>query len=251
MSNNSNSTEINLDKYLLAIWRAKWFIILITCIAAAAAYYLIRRQPTLYKAEALMEIGRVWEKPLEDTYTTEEIINSPGFAHELANKLGVKAKTLNHNIQAQAIVVGPRGTRYPILLKITTTTESEGEAVKLAQAVSDEISARHEKLFDEALAPHRAKQQRLEERLQESTAPNASKELTFKIEDELDTTKFNNLSPTATRKTALVQPIIPVASVQPSALRNTAAAALIAAVGSALLAALGAYFKSSTPIAGE
>jgi hypothetical protein len=245
MSNNSN--EINLDKYLLAIWRAKWFILLITCIAAGAAYYLIRRQPTLYKAEALMEIGRVWEKSLDDTYTTEEIINSTGFSHELASKLGVKAEAINRNIQAQAIVVGPKGTRYPILLKITATSESEGEAMKLAQAVSDEVISRHEKLYEEAMAPHRAKEQRLEARLQESKASAASKELTFKIEDELDTIRLNNQSPTATRKTVLVQPVILVASVQPAALRNTAAAALIAAVGSALLAALGAYFKPPAP----
>jgi hypothetical protein len=247
MSNNSNSNEINLDNYLLAIWRAKWFIILITLLAAATAYYLVRKQPTLYKAEALLEIGRVWEKPLEDTYTTEEIVNSTGFAHELASKLGVKVKAINRGILAAAIVVGPRNTRYPILLKITTTTESEAEAVNLAQAVSDDIIARHEKLFDEAIAPRRVKQQRLEERLQELNAQAASKELAFKIEDELDATKFNNLSPTITRKTALVQPIVPVASVQPSALRNVAAAALIAAAGSAFLAALGAYFKSSPP----
>ncbi len=248
MSNNSNSNEINLDNYLLAIWRAKWFIILITLVAAAVAYYLVRRQPTLYKAEALIEIGRVWEKPLEDTYTTEEIVNSAGFAQELANKLAVKVKTINRAILAAAIVVGPRNTRYPILLKVTTTTESEAEAVNLAQAVSDDIIARHEKLFDEAIAPRRIKQQRLEERLQELKAPNASRELAFKIEDELDTTKFNNLSPTITRKTSLVQPIVLVASVQPSALRNTAAAALISAVASAFLAALGAYFKSPTSI---
>lgn len=244
MSNNSN--EINLDKYLLAIWRAKWFIILITLVAAAAAYYLVSRQPTLYKAEALIEIGRVWEKPLEDTYTTEELINSAGFAHELANKLGTKPNAFKGRIQAQAIVVGPRNTRYPILLRINTTADYPDEAVNLAQTVSGEIIARHEKLFEEASAPHRAKQQRLEERLQELKAPGAAKELAFKIEDELDTTKNNNLSPTLTRKTALVQPIVQVGSVQPSALRNTAAAALIAAATSALLAALGAYFRSST-----
>lgn len=251
MSKNSNPNEINLDKYLLAIWHAKWIILLITAIAAAAAYFLARQQPTVYKAEALIEIGRVWEKPLEDTYTTEQIVGSAGFAQELAKKLGLKPNAFKGRIQAEAIVVGPRGTRYPILLKINTTADYPDEAVSLAQTVSEEVTARHEKLFDEAIAPRRTRQQRLEERLQESKAPNASQELAFKIEDELDTTKFNNLSPTMTRKTALVQPIVVVASVQPSPLRNTAAAALIAAVASSLLAALGAYFKSSNSAEGK
>lgn len=243
MRNHSNSTDINLDKYLLAIWRAKWLILLITLAAAAAAYFLARRQPTIFKAEALIEVGRVWDKAIEDTYTTEQIVASAGFAHELATKLGLKPKAIRGNIQAEAIVVGPRNTRYPILLKVTTTGESADEAVNLARAVSDEVIARHEKLFDDALAPRKARELRLAEQLKEATS---TRELAFKIEDELDRAKFNNTSSSVTRKTVLVQPIVNTASVAPSALKNTAAAALLAFAGAIAILALVAYFKPST-----
>ncbi|MEW6125516.1 MAG: Wzz/FepE/Etk N-terminal domain-containing protein [Acidobacteriota bacterium] len=246
MSNHSNPNDINLDNYLLAIWRAKWVILFIVLVAAAAAYFLARRQPTLFKAEALIEVGRAWDKPIEDTYTTEQIVSSAGFAHELATKLGIKPKALRGNIQAEAIVVGPRNTRYPILLKVTTTGETADEAINLARAVSDDLINRHEKLFDEALAPRKMREQRLAEQLKEAQNANDSKELAFKIEDELNTTKFNNSSSTATRKTTLVQPIVNTASVPPPTLKNTAAAALLAFVACVAIVALIAYFKPST-----
>src|SRR5689334_10787235 len=107
-SNNAISDEVSLDKYFSALWRAKWFIILAVIAVAAIAVYLAKRQPTLYTADAIIEVGRVWKEPLEDTYITEQVVKSPGFMHELAPKIGVKPKLLRNSIQSEAIVVGPR-----------------------------------------------------------------------------------------------------------------------------------------------
>ena len=244
-STNTASNEVQLDKYVAAVWRAKWLILLLTLIAAGVAYYFARQQPATYKANAIIEVGRVWKEPLEDLYITEQMTNSSGFLHELANKIGVKPKVLSRSIQAETLTAGPRRSRYPTLLQITATTGSEEEATRLARAVADEIIARHDKLFDEALALHKAREQRLEEQLKEVKGQAASRDLQFKIEDELDTTRFNNTSPTVTRKTILTQPIVATTVAPASPWRTVAAAALIAAFALIALVVLKAAFTPS------
>jgi LPS O-antigen subunit length determinant protein (WzzB/FepE family) len=240
------SDEVNLDKYFSAIWRAKWLILIVVVACAAIATYLARRQPTTYTAEAIVEVGRVWKEPLEDTYITEQVVKSAGFMHELAAKIGVKAKQLRNRVQSEAIIVGPRVSRYPILLKITASADYEDEAERLAQDVADELISRHEKLFNEALAPHKAREQKLEEQLKELKAQaSSSREWLFKLEDELDTAKFNNASPTVTRKTSLKEPVVATATIPPTSWRNAASAALLAFIACVTLVALAAYFKPS------
>jgi LPS O-antigen subunit length determinant protein (WzzB/FepE family) len=243
-SNNAMSDEVSLDKYFLALWRAKWLIILAVIAVAAIATYLAKQQPTLYTADAIIEVGRVWKEPLEDTYITEQVVKSAGFMHELAPKIGVKPKLLKNSIQSEAIIVGPKVSRYPILLKITASAESENEAIRLAQAVADELVSRHEKLFNEAIAPRQARQQKLEEQLKElKTQSSASRELMIKLEDDLDTTKLNNSSPTVSRKTSLKEPVVAASTVAPTGWRNAASAALVTFIACVAIVALAAYFK--------
>ncbi|MBI3651967.1 MAG: hypothetical protein HY231_13185 [Acidobacteria bacterium] len=238
--------EINLDKYVAALWRAKWLLLILVIAAAALAMYLAQQQPTLYNADAILEVGRVWKDPVEDTYVTEQVVNSAGFLHELASKIGVKPKQLKTSIHAEAIIVGPRVSRYPILLKITASADSESQAVKLAQAVADEVISRHEKLFAAAIAAHQSREQKLATQVKALQAKgSAASELLFKLEDELDTTKFNNASPTMTRQTALKEPVVATSIAPPTSWRNAAAAALAALLAGVTIVALVAYFKPS------
>jgi hypothetical protein len=241
-SNNAMSDEVSLDKYFSALWRAKWFILLVVIAVTAIAAYMAKQQPTLYTADAIVEVGRVWKEPLEDTYITEQVVKSAGFLHELAPKIGVRPRQLRNSIQSEAIIVGPRVSRYPILLKISASAESESEAVRLAQAVADELIARHEKLFNEALAPRQARQQKLEAQLKELQA-SGSRELLIKLEDDLDTAKFNNSSPTMSRKTALIEAVVATATIPPTGWRSAASAALVSFIACVALVALAAYFK--------
>ena len=99
---------ISLDRYFAAVWRAKWLIIIAVAGAAALTAFLGFRQPTLYTATALLEVGRVWKEPLEDTYATTEIVKSAGFQHRLAEKTGIKYGQLRRSIQADTVTAGPR-----------------------------------------------------------------------------------------------------------------------------------------------
>lgn len=236
--------QISLDRYFRAAWRAKWFILVITLATGGAIIYLGLREPTLYKAEALIEVGRVWKEPLEDTYTTAETANGGGFLQSLAQKIGVKTGYLKRSIQADTVRAGPRRAQYPILVRITATTESFDESMRLAQAVTDEIIARHDKLFEESITPHRQQEQRLSERVRQ-----AAGELALKLESELDQVRASNSSPTMTEKTHIIDSVAQGEVIRPSPWRRAAGYSLIAAFASIVVAILFDLFKSIQPSA--
>jgi hypothetical protein len=232
--------EIRFDRHFIAVWRAKWLIIIVVLLAATATWWLANRQPTLIGARSLVKIGRVWKQPLEDPYITEAAVNSPGFFQELAKKLGGDASQLKRRVRSEVVIGGARKARYPILLSVISTAASADEAVGLAQTVSDEIITRHQRLFDEALAPYREREELIETQLKESAG---TRELQSKLALELNEVKSNNLSPTMTERTRLVEPIVAETAPKPSALRSVATAALLSALASAAVAVLAGYFK--------
>ncbi len=243
--NDTAQEEIRLDHLFAAIWRGKWIIIIGTLVAAAVAAYLGFRQPTLYTASALLEVGRVWKEPLEDIYTTTETINSDGFIQKLATKIGVKPGQLKRSARAEAVMAGPRRSRYPILVRVTATTEYPDESVRLAQSVADEIIAQHDELFKAAIAPHLNRKRQLEERQKQisNDATPASRDLAMKVETEIDEITANTTSPTVTEQTHLVESVVLGAAIRTSPWRSVIVAALIAAVALGAIVALVNSFR--------
>jgi hypothetical protein len=233
--------EIRLDRHFIAVWRAKWLIIIVVLSASAVAWWLARQQPTLHSARGLVKIGRVWKEPLEDPFITEMAVNSAGFFRELAGKTGGNPSHLKRRILAEVVIAGTNKARYPILLSITSSDENAVEAVRLAQSVTDEIIERHEKLFDQALVPYLQREQLLESQLKEFQA---SRELGAKLELELNEVKSNNSSAMATEKTHLLEPIVADATTRPGGWRGVATVALVSALISIAVAVLIGHFKT-------
>ncbi|HJQ69884.1 MAG TPA: Wzz/FepE/Etk N-terminal domain-containing protein [Blastocatellia bacterium] len=243
--NDTAQEEIRLDRLFAAIWRGRWLIITGTLLAVSVAAYLGFRQPTLHTASALIEIGRVWKEPLEDIYATAEATNSDGFIQKLATKIGVRPNQLKRSVKAEAVMAGPRRSRYPILVRVTATTDSGDESVRLAQAVADEIVARHADLFKAALAPHltrKAKLEELQKQISNDSAP-GPREMLMKVGTEIDDINSNITSPTLTEETHLVEPVVPGATIRPSPWRSIAFTALVAAVALTTLVALVNSFR--------
>lgn len=243
--NETAQEEIRLDNLFAAVWRGKWIIIIGTLLAASVTAYLGFRQPTLHTASALIEVGRVWKEPLEDIYATTEAANSDGFLQKLATKIGVKPNQLKRSVRAEAVMAGPRRSRYPILVRVTATTDNNDESVRLAQAVSDEITARHAELYKAALAPHLDRKGKLEERQKQISNDSvaASRDLLIKVETEIDEINANITSPTMTEATHLVEPVVPGGSIRPSPWRSIIVAALVAAVALVAIVALVNSFR--------
>lgn len=240
--------QLSLDRYFAAIWRAKWLILILTISAAGVAWFIAHRDPSTHTAVALVEVGRVWKEPIEDPYVTKEMINGATFLRDLAEKMGGKPHHLKHSVRADTVEGGARREKYPIFVRITATTESAEESVKLAQAAADALIARHEKLFDDAIAFHLASQRRIEQRLAEAStqASGSNRDLVIKLESELDEVKANNGSPAATRKTALIEPAAPGATVEPEVWRRVGAAAFLAGIIGIAAAVLVGHFKKES-----
>ncbi len=236
--------EIRLDGFLTWVWRGKWLIIILVIIASGLAALLGLRQPEIHTATALIEVGRVWGKPLKDIYATAEIANSAGFIQDVAVKTEVKPGQLARSVEVAAVESGPPHSVYPILVKVTAKSERAEESVRLAQAVADEIVARHEKAYEEAIAPHLDRQRQLERTLKELQSSPSGRELAIKVQSELDDVKANNTSPISSEKTKLVEKVVPGSTMRPDVWRGAGTAAFIAAVVGVVIACLVGYFKS-------
>lgn len=235
--------EVRLDSFFNWVWRGKWLILFLVIVASGVSATLTLRQPELHNAVALVEVGRVWGKPLKDIYVTVEIANSQGFIQEVAAKAGAKPGQLARSVQVAAVESGVPHSLYAILIRITARNESAEEAVRLAQAVADEIIARHEKSFDEALAPHLDRQRQLEERLKQVQASPAERDFAIKLEGELDDVRANNSSPISTEKTHLAEKVVPGSTTRPDVWRGAATAGVIALVAGIVAACLIGYYK--------
>ena len=237
--------EIRLDGFFTWVWRGKWLIIVLVIIASGLAALMGLRRPELHTASALIEVGHVWGKPLKDIYASIEIANSAGFVQEVAGKLGVKPGHLGRSVEVGAIESGLPHSMYPVLIRVTARTDNADESVRLAQAVADEIIARHQAVFDQAIKPYLERERRLEHTLEELGSSASDRELAMKIRSELEEVKANNASPTATEKTQLVEKVVPGQTVRPDVWRGAATAGLIAAVVGVVVVSLAGYFKAA------
>lgn len=235
--------EIRLDGFFTWVWRGKWLIIGLVIIASGLAAWMGLRRPELHTASALIEVGHVWGKPLKDIYASVEIANSAGFNQEVADKLGVKPGLLGRSVEVGAVESGLPHSMYPVLIRVTAKTENANESVRLAQAVADEITARHQVLFDQALKPYLERQRRLEQTLEALSSSASDRELEMKVRTELEEVKANNVSPTSTEKTQLVEKVVPGRTERPDVWRGVATAGLIAAIAGVVVACLVGYFK--------
>lgn len=242
-STEPSADEIRLDRYVMAAWRAKWWIILLALLATGVAAFLASRQPATYEATALVEVGRVWNQPLKDLFITAETASSPGFIHELAGKINVPAKQLTRALQVEPLVSGVPHARYAILIQIKATTDSPDQSVRFAQAMADEIVAWHEQIFEEAMRPHRERQQQLEQQIKQAPALLVPRDAIIKLESELEEVKTNNASPLVTAKTHLVDKIVAGGGARPPIWRNAASWGLAAALVGLVIALLIGHTK--------
>ena len=231
--------DIRLDGFLKWVWQGKWLIIFLVIVATGLAAAIGLRDPAVTTTTALIEVGKVWGKPLKDIYVTVEIANSPGFIQEVATKTGIKPGQLRRSVQVAAVESGVPHSIYAILIRVTAKAESPEESKGLAQAVADEIIARHEKLFEDAIAPYLERQQQLEQHVKE--APPSDRD---RLEGELAELKANNQSPISTEKTHLVESVVPGSTVRPDIWRGAATAGLIAAIVGVAAAGLIGYYKT-------
>jgi hypothetical protein len=238
--------QIELNNYVAAVWRAKWWIlaaIVLACLGTAGYRY---RQPATYTAVAQIRVGRVWKEPLDDPYLTAELVNSHGFLDDVAHKLSIKPGQLRRAIRASAVTAGPPRTTYPILVRISASTDSSDQSMLLAEAVATEVVARHQTLWEQAMAPHLDTERHLEELAKNAgPAANAPLDARIKLEQELGEIRSSNTSPTITEKTRLLGPVTPQGVTRATVLQPAAVAGVSAGIVAMSAAVLISFLGTS------
>ena len=238
--------QIELNNYVAAVWRAKWWILAAIVLAGLGTAGYRYRQPATYTAVALIRVGRVWKEPLDDPYSTAEFVNSHGFLDEVAHNLSIKPGQLRRAIRASVVTAGPPRATYPILVHISASTDSNDQSVRLAEAVADEIIASHQSRFDLAMAPHLDTERHLDELTKDAgLAANAPLDARIKLEQELGDIRSSNTSPTITEKTRLLGPVKPQGVVRATVLQPAAVAAVSAGLVAMSAAVLISFLGTS------
>src|SRR5436190_11532729 len=98
--------DVRLDRFIRWVWRGKWLILFLVIVATGLTAALALREPALTTTTALIEVGKVWGKPLKDIYVIVEAANSPGFIQDAAAKTGLKPAQLRRSVQVAAVESG-------------------------------------------------------------------------------------------------------------------------------------------------
>ena len=241
----NSSEEINLDRYILAVWRAKWLILILVVASGVIAAAVHASQPAEQTASVVVRIGNVWREPIEDPFVAVQSASSRQFLEDLSNKTGISLSQLRQRYKTEPVTIGPRRIREPYAIRLSITQTNQDEALRVVKTAGDLLISRHQKLYQDAIAPHLDLQRRLEERLKQPSSQ--SSEYAARTEDELAEVKHNNTSPMLSYQTNIVEG--PSASVTPRpGMFRTVAAAAIAAFGLGIIGAvLKAYLNKTSP----
>lgn len=160
MSDSDIEDEIELIDLLRVIWSRRFFIIFTTLILMAGAGGVGKILPKKYETTALIQIGRVWEKEIENPYLTKEWISSEAFLSQIIKKLGLNVTPdqmrKKKSIEAKVLESGPSANKTPLLLSVRVHDEIPQQTVDIVEAVADLLIETHQVRFRERLHEYQA-----------------------------------------------------------------------------------------------
>jgi len=271
--------EIELIDLLHIIWSRRKFIISTTLILMVIAGGISQVLPEKYETTALIQVGRVWEKEIENPYLTREWINSDAFLSQIIEKLslGITPQQMREKkrIQAEVLESGPSGKRVPLLLSVRVYHEVPQQTVNIAEMVGSLLIEKHGLRFQERLREYKV----YEEGLSHDVAQieNTSQALEILIEKqqlapvvnapsvillqsqleqknaqllefkrELKETRINNSSKILTENTRVIaSPVIPTKPVGPRKVLIVAVAGVLGLFCTLFLAFFLEYLKQT------
>lgn len=163
-----NQEEIELSVYINILWKRRRLIIGGVLICMLLAWPMSLLIPKVYETSLFLEVGQVWEKPLDDTYRVAEIINSEPFldkirerthfpmtASEMRRHGIITARTVEGNKKAVMVI--------PSLVEIVSRDGAPEKTIDLAQAAADLLIQEHKNRFDALMKEYGNYESNLEE----------------------------------------------------------------------------------------
>jgi uncharacterized protein involved in exopolysaccharide biosynthesis len=163
-----NQEEIELSIYFKVLWKWRRLIVGVALFSMLLAWPVSLLMPKIYETSLFLEVGQVWEKPLDDTYRVAEVINSESFldkirekthftmtANEMKSHKIITAKTLEGSKKAV--------TAIPSLVEIAVKADTPEKTIALAQAAADLLIQEHKIRFDALMKEYGNYETNLEE----------------------------------------------------------------------------------------
>lgn len=271
--------EIELIDLLRVIWSWRKFILLIPLILMMLAGAVTQLLPEKYETTALIQIGRVWEKEIENPHLTREWMQSDDFFAQVIDKLKLETTPsqmkLNKMIQSEVLESGPSGKKVSVLLSLRVHAETPQQPVEIAQAVADLLIEKHQSRFNERLHEYQNYEEGLSNTVSRIERAIIELELLIKKQQmapvvnapsvillqsqleqknvqllgfkrELKDTRINNNSKIMTENTRLIAvPIIPTNPVGPRVLLFISVAGVLGLFSALILAFFLDYLKQA------
>ncbi len=153
LEDSDSEDEIELIDLLRIIWSRRKFIVFTTLILIVIVGTIALTLPKKYETTMLIQMGRVWEKEIENPYLTREWMESDAFFLQIIKQLNldptVDQMRANKHIQAEVVESGPSGKKVPLLLSIRIHNEVPQQTVHIAQAVANLVIEKHKSRFEE------------------------------------------------------------------------------------------------------
>lgn len=158
--------EVQFFDYLLVLWKRKFLVLGGTIAAGAAIAAFVWTTPPVFETTLNLQVGRIWSQPIESLSFTSTRISSEPFLQRVLEKVpslrnrGVSSKDILQGRMTEASVIESAG-----LILLRTRSQAPQEALDIANAITEIISAEHRELFDSKFKEQVAYQNRLEKKL--------------------------------------------------------------------------------------
>ena len=159
----TENTPVSLDWLCRIVWR-RWPIILGFCIFGGLCGVITALlYPEYWTATALIEIGKVENKPLEKTPYTVDRLRDPAFSYKLLEKLK-KTETEEFVRHAKRSIASlqVRRLRDSGLIEVTIDGPSSQIAMKVANAIFNFLKAIHLKKYENLVDSLRSRYEKVE-----------------------------------------------------------------------------------------
>lgn len=146
---------------LMMHWKLLAGGLIVGMILAAIASSLMSKQ---YQTSFLLNIGTAVDKILEDPYTVTKLFNNESFQQKVAAKVGLN---LPPNRLQKMIEAETDNTRMAPWISVRVIADNPQMAVKLANAIADEILQRHSEFFNEKVQRYKDYKNELEQNIEQ------------------------------------------------------------------------------------
>lgn len=146
------SQELTVSDIVRTVRRQYKVVIGIPLVVTLAAVVFALASKNTYRAEGVLEIGRVKEYPLEAPPTVVDRIGTEAFLAEVGRKLGMEdvPPRLKGMVEVEPVYADPKDRSLTRGVKVIVQSDNPEKSARFAKGIMEAVVAEHGKIYDEA-----------------------------------------------------------------------------------------------------